>query len=83
VVVNQRGRYGADRLARAPDEISVGDVVAALRIWPVDGHASSDEPDEAGDRLAALGRRGGVTEDVLASVTLADVALRPGAVAVS
>ena len=84
LVVNQKGRNAGYRLARPPAEISVGDVVAALRIWPVDGHASSSEPGEVGGRLTALWRRvGGVTEDLLASVTLADVALGPGPLAVS
>jgi Rrf2 family protein len=82
LVVNERGRHGGYRLARPATQISVGDVVAALRIWPVDVHAYNSRADEVGDRLAALWQRlGGVTEDVLASVTVADVALGPEAVA--
>lgn len=81
LVVNERGRRAGYRLARPPAEISVADVVAALRIWPVDVHAATKTDDEVGDRLATLWRRlGGVAEDVLASVSVADVALGAAAV---
>ena|SRR5579871_3171487 len=76
LVTNQRGRRAGYRLARPAAEITVAEVVAALGIWPVDGHASSSQADDVGNRLAALWRRvGGATEDVLSSVTVADVAL--------
>src|SRR4051812_34209386 len=84
LVVNRRGPAPGYRLARPAAQISVCDVVAALRIGPVDVHATTSEDDAVGDRLAALWRRvGGATEDVLGSVTVADVALgtaTPGAV---
>lgn len=81
LVVNERGRRAGYRLARPPAEISVADVVAALRIWPVDVHAATKTDDEVGDRLATLWQRlGGVAEDVLASVSVADVALGSAAV---
>ena len=70
------GLFDGYRLARPDAEITVADVVAALRIWLVDGHASTSQADDVGDRLAALWRRvGGATEDVLSSVTVADVAV--------
>lgn len=76
LVANQRGRRAGYRLARPAAEITIAAVVVALRIWPVEGHASSSQLNVVGDRLAALWRRvGGATEDVLSSVTVADVAL--------
>ena len=75
LVVSKRGYQAGCRLARPATAISVGDVVAALGIWPVDVHESTNPLDEVGERLAALWQRvGGMTQDVLASVTLADVA---------
>lgn len=76
LVVNERGRKTGYRLARPADEISIADVVSALRIWPVDVHAGDKAADRVAERLAALwDRLGGATLEVLASVSVADVAV--------
>ena len=72
LLVNERGRNRGYSLARPAAEISIADVVSALRIWPVDGHTSDDPADHVSGRLAALWRRlDGATVSVLASVTVA------------
>jgi Rrf2 family transcriptional regulator, iron-sulfur cluster assembly transcription factor len=79
LILSKRGRKRAGyHLARPATEISVQDVVAALSIWPVDIHTTAAPRDEVSDRLAALWQQvGGVTNDVLASVSLADIAGTP------
>ena len=78
LVVNERGRRAGYRLACPADQITVADVLTALRVWPVDVHTSAATPDAVADRLSAVwGRVGTATVDVLAAVTLADVALGP------
>jgi Rrf2 family protein len=76
LVVSSRGGHRAGyRLARPAADICVGDVLVALSIWPVDGHDSTTPIDDVGQRLAALWQRlGDVTNDLLASVSLADLA---------
>ena len=75
LLVNERGRNRGYSLARPAAEISIADVVSALRIWPVHGHTSDDPADHVSGRLAALWRRlDGATVSVLASVTVADLA---------
>ena len=84
LVVNERGRNAGYRLARPAAEISIADVISALRIWPVDVHTSGKPSDDIADRLSALWRRlGGATVDVLASVSVADVAVGSAPVAAS
>jgi Rrf2 family protein len=78
VVVNERGRRPGYRLARPSEDISIADVVAALHVWPIDVHTSDRPHDAVAERLAALwDRLGGVTVEVLASVSVADVARGP------
>lgn len=84
LVVNERGRRAGYRLARPANEISVGDVVAALRVWPVDVHTTANTTDDVGGRLASVWQRlDGAAGDVLASVTVADVAFGTQAQGVS
>jgi len=76
ILVNARGRRGGYRLARPASEISVADVVSALRVWPVDVHGTNGAADEIGERLALLWERvGSATVEVLASVSVAGLAL--------
>ncbi len=76
ILVNVRGRRAGYRLARPATEISVADVVSALRVWPVDIHGANGAPDEIGERLALLWERvGSATVEVLASVSVAGLAL--------
>ena len=84
LIVNERGRNAGYRLGRPAAEISIADVVSALRIWPVDVHTADKPSDGIADRLTALwARLGGATIDVLASVTVADVAEGPAPVPAS
>ncbi len=78
LVISGRGRRSGYQLSRPAAEISVRDVVAALRIWPVDVHASTSRADDIGGRMTAVWQRlAGATEDVLSSVSLADLAGLP------
>ena len=76
IVVSSRGRHHAGyRLARPATDISVADVLLALSIRPIDIHDSTTPIDDVGQQLAALWQRvGDVTNDLLASVSLADLA---------
>jgi Rrf2 family protein len=75
IVANRRGSSGGYRLARPASEISVADVVAALRVWPVDVHPVRIEgQDPLMDRLTVVWRQlRDTTENYLASVTLAEL----------
>jgi Rrf2 family protein len=75
LVVHERGPHGGYSLARPAAEISVSEVVAALRILPVEVHTTARPNDEIGDRLTALWHRvEHATRGVLESVTIDDVA---------
>ena len=75
LVVREGGRQAGCRLARPAVDITVADVVSALHIRPVEVRGSGRPIDEVGTRLAAVWQRlDSATNDLLASVSLADVA---------
>jgi Rrf2 family protein len=75
LVVHERGPQGGYRLARRRSEISMRDVVAAVRILPVEVHQSSRSMDDVGRRLSEVWQRvEDATLEVLGSVSVADVA---------
>jgi Rrf2 family protein len=78
LLIHERGQRGGYALARAPEEISISDVAAALRVSAVETHAPAGSGDEIGSRLAAIWERvEEATQQVLQAVTIADI--DPGA----
>lgn len=75
LVIRDGGRQAGCRLARPATDITVADVVSALHIHPVEVRGTGKPIDQIGTRLAAVWQRlDKTTNDLLATVSLADVA---------
>ena len=78
LVIHGRGAQGGYSRARPASDITVWDVVAALRVVPVEIHPSPGGTDEVGQRMSAIWQRvESATVDVLSSVTVADLTRGP------
>jgi Rrf2 family protein len=75
LLVHVRGPRGGYRLARSTADITIADVLAALRIPPVEVHATPEDTDEVGRTLSRAWKQvEDATVKILGSITLADVA---------
>ena len=74
LVIHVRGPQGGYHLARPPTEISIADIVTALHILTVEVHITRPDNDIT-HRLATIWPKvDEATQQVLASVTLAELA---------
>ncbi|MGB0678821.1 MAG: RrF2 family transcriptional regulator [Polyangiales bacterium] len=80
LVVAKRGPKGGYRLARAPENISVGDVVRALEgpllLTPPEGEGQGGDALSQMVTASVLGEVAGAMQDCMDRVTLADLCAR-------
>src|SRR5215212_7600678 len=75
LLLHERGPRGGYSLARPTADITICDVLAALRIPAVEVHPTPRGADELGRRLSALWKHvENATADLLNSISVADVA---------